>query len=43
MYGFADQRLTIDVEIIEQVLRDRGGVLPLQVVKKGETTPAIAG
>jgi type II secretory pathway predicted ATPase ExeA len=30
VYGFADQRSTIDVDIIEQVLRDRSGVLPLK-------------
>jgi|SRR5882757_737128 len=30
VYGFADQKPAIDVEIIEQVLADRSGVLPLK-------------
>ena len=30
VYGFADQHSTIDADIIEQVLRDRSGVLPLK-------------
>jgi general secretion pathway protein A len=41
VYGFSDQRPTIDVDIIEQVVRDRvvGGLLPLKVLEK---TPALS-
>jgi type II secretory pathway predicted ATPase ExeA len=39
VYGFADQKPAIDVELIEQVLHDRAGVLPL---KRAPEIPASA-
>jgi len=42
VYGFADQKPVIDVEIIEQVLLDRSGVLPLQRAPDA-AAPALAG
>ena len=45
VYGFAEQRNPIDVEIIELVLRDRGegGLLPLVAVPPLESTARGAG
>jgi general secretion pathway protein A len=42
VYGFADQRPTIEVDIIEQVLQDRAGVLPLKRATE-LPAPALAG
>lgn len=42
VYGFADQKPVIDVEIIEQVLNDRSGVLPLRRATE-VAAPALAG
>jgi general secretion pathway protein A len=42
VYGFGEQRPVIDVEIVEQVLRDRAGVLPLKAPAKAAGAPAFA-
>jgi type II secretory pathway predicted ATPase ExeA len=43
VYGFSEQRSTIDADLIEQVIRDRsaGGLLPLQVAG-GAVTASLA-
>lgn len=42
VYGFADQRPSVDVELIEQVLSDRaGGVLPLKTSAPITAAPAL--
>jgi type II secretory pathway predicted ATPase ExeA len=45
VYGYADQRPTIDLEIIQQVIEDRaaGGLLPLQVRHRAGQTRVVAG
>jgi general secretion pathway protein A len=42
VYGFADQRTSIDADIIEQVRSDRSGVLPLKPAAN-LSAPACAG
>jgi type II secretory pathway predicted ATPase ExeA len=42
VYGFADRKPSIDAEIIEQVLHDRAGVLPLMPATR-QPAPALAG
>lgn len=45
VYGFSDQRLTIEVDIIEQVIRDRteGGILPLRPIADSRTRSLVTG
>jgi len=42
VYGFGDQKRAIDVELIEQVLQDRSGVLPLRSAVEASAA-ALAG
>ncbi len=44
VYGFADQRPAVDVELVEQVLSDRAtGVLPLKTAARLAVASAIGG
>jgi type II secretory pathway predicted ATPase ExeA len=45
VYGFSDQRPTIDADIIEQVIRDRtvGGILPLRPIAASHATAHVTG
>lgn len=45
VYGFSDQRPTIHVDLIEQVIRDRtmGGLLPLRVTDKNPALSLASG
>ncbi len=44
VYGYADQRPTVDAELVEQVLSDRAaGVLPLKSARKASAAPALRG
>jgi general secretion pathway protein A len=45
VYGFSDQRPTIDADIIEQVIRDRtaGGILPLRPVAASHAAAHVTG
>lgn len=45
VYGFSEQRTTIDADLVAQVVRDRlaGGLLPLREPRFAASTTAVAG
>ncbi len=45
VYGFSDQRPSIDADIIEQVIQDRaeGGLLPLRAVDRAVHGSLVPG
>jgi hypothetical protein len=44
VYGFSEQRATIDVDLVQQVIADRasGGLLPLKIVGKRANDAVVA-